>query len=81
MGVKIKEIPKGSDKFWLVIHHKGRRKKKYCGIGKEGKKIAKEASQRISTLLKLPDANLKKLFEDKEKIITFQNMYKNCFLL
>jgi integrase len=81
MGVKVREIPKGSDKFWVIIHHQGRRKKKYCGTGKQGKKVAQQAAEKISALLKLPDADLKKLYHDKERIITLSDYAKKLLVI
>ena len=81
MGVKVKELPKGSDRFWLIIHHNGRRKKKYCGTGKQGRKVAEQAASQISTLLKLPDADLKKLYQDKEKVITLLEYVKKQLVI
>src|SRR3990170_5263875 len=81
MGVKVKELPKGSDRFWIIIHHNGRRKKKYCGTGKQGRKVAEQAAQQISTLLKLPDTDLKKLYQDKEKVITLSEYAKKLLVI
>jgi hypothetical protein len=81
MAVKIREHPKGSDKYWLFIHHKGRRKKKYCGIGKQGKKTAQEAEKKLSVLLKLPDADLNKLYYNEEKIITLSEYVKELLVV
>ena len=81
MGVKVREYPKGSDKHWLFIHHKGKRKKKYCGPGKPGKKVAQEAAKQIDVLLKLPDADLKKLYKEEEKVITLLGYAKKLLIV
>ncbi len=81
MGVKIHEYPKSSSKYWLYIHHKGKRKKKYCGLGKQGKKTAQEAAKQISVLLKLPDADLSKLYKQEEKAMTLKEYAEKLLIV
>ena len=55
MGVKVREKVKGSGIWWLFIDHKGRRKAKRVGVGKEGQRAAKAAAERIQVRLALGD--------------------------
>ncbi len=52
MAVKIRER---EGAWWLVIDWKGRRKSKRVGVGKEGKKAAQAAAERIQAKLALGD--------------------------
>src|SRR5215472_16970333 len=55
MAVKVREW-KGA--WWVFIDHGGRRKAKRVGIGKEGKRAAKTAAEKIQAALTLGDASI-----------------------
>jgi len=55
MAVKVRER-KGA--WWVVIDHKGRRKSKRVGVGKEGKRAAHTAAEKIQAKLALGDTDL-----------------------
>src|SRR5262245_2403962 len=67
MGVKVRERNGAS---WLFINHRGRRKAKRVGIGKEGKRAAQAAAVQIAAKLASGDSAI---FEDTStKAPTFQ---------
>ena len=66
MAVKVKER-KGA--WWIVIRHQGRCKWKRVGVGKEGKRAAHTASEKIAAKLALGDTI--PLHETREKPLTF----------
>jgi len=55
MGVKVRERPKGSGIWWILIDHHGKRKAKK--IGKD-KRLAQEAAKKIGAKLTLGEINL-----------------------
>lgn len=66
MAVKVRERPKGSGIFWIIIDHKGTRKAKKVG---KNKKHAQEAAEIIEAKLVLKDFGL--LDENETKTPTF----------
>jgi hypothetical protein len=44
MGVKVREW---KEAWWLFIDHKGKRKARRVGVGKEGQRAAKTAAEKI----------------------------------
>ncbi len=54
MAVKVRKR-KGA--WWLVIDHKGRRRSKRVGVGKEGKRAAQAAAEKIQARLALGDSS------------------------
>jgi len=67
MGVKVKAW-KGA--WWLKINHKGRRKSKRVGVGKEGKKAAELAAVQIQARLVSGDESV--LQDTRGRGLTFQ---------
>jgi len=67
MGVKVRERPKGSGVWWVVIDHQGKRKSKKIG---NDKRLANEIAKKIEAKLTLGDLDLE---ADKEKIISFED--------
>ena len=65
MGVKVRERPKGSGIYWILIDHQNKRKSKKIG---KNKKLAKKVAKKIEAKLVLGDLDLLK---DSEKQITF----------
>jgi integrase len=55
MAVKVRER-KGA--WWVVIDHRGRRKSKRVGVGKEGKRAALAAAEKVQARLALGDTGL-----------------------
>jgi len=55
MGVKVREW-KGA--WWLFVDHKGKRKAKRIGVGKDAKKDAKESAKTIEARLTLGDLGI-----------------------
>jgi integrase len=74
MGVKVREKPKGSGIYWIVIDHQNKRKSKK--IGKD-KKLAHEVAKKIEAKLILGDLDLNT--NDKLNIPTFKE-YSHIFL-
>jgi integrase len=50
MGVKVRER---NGAWWLFIDHKGKRKAKRVGVGREGARAAKAAAEKIQARLAL----------------------------
>jgi hypothetical protein len=67
MGVKVKAW-KGA--WWLQINHKGQRKSKRVGVGKEGKRAAELAAVQIQARLAAGDDSI--LQETRARALTFQ---------
>ena len=67
MGVKVRERPKGSGVWWVVIDHQGKRKSKKIG---NDKRLANEIAKKIEAKLTLGDLDLE---ANKEKIISFED--------
>src|SRR3989442_1202408 len=67
MGVKVRER---DGAWWLFIDHKGQRKAKRVGVGKEGHRAAKTAEEKIQARLALGGAA--SYFEEERKVPTFQ---------
>ena len=55
MGVKVRERPKGSGVWWILIDHHSKRKSKKIG---KNKKLAQEAAKKIEAKLTLGDFKL-----------------------
>ena len=71
MGVKVREKVKAPGQWWLFIDHKGRRKAKYVGKGKAGKKAAQLAAVQIAAKLASGDTTV---FEDtRATALTFRS--------
>jgi integrase len=58
MGVKVREKPAGSDTWWVMIDHDGRRKAKKVGTGKKGRELAEEVARKIGAKLILKEFDL-----------------------
>jgi integrase len=66
MGVKVKEW-KGA--WWVFINHRGRRKARRVGAGKEGRRAALTAAEKIQAKLALGETGL--LDETRGTVLTF----------
>jgi hypothetical protein len=71
MGVKIRKL---RGKYYLVIDHRGKRKKKAIGTDRNG---AKEAKERLEAKLRLGDTGM--LGFNKEPVLTF-NAYADKWM-
>ncbi len=65
MGVKVRERPKGSGIYWILIDHQGKRKAKKIG---KNKRLAEEAAKKIEAQLTLGDIGF---IEEEQRIPTF----------
>ena len=65
MGVKVRER---NGAWWVFVDHKGRRKAKRVGSGKEGHKAARSAAEKIQAKLALGDTTV--LDERRERALT-----------
>lgn len=66
MGVRVKEW-KGA--WWVFVNHKGRRKARRVGAGKEGRRAALTAAEKIQAKLALGETGL--LDETRGTVLTF----------
>ncbi len=72
MGVKVKEW-KGA--WWFFVNHKGRRKAKRVGVGKEGQRAAKAAAEKIQAKLALGEGS----FLDDTPVPMFEEAARRWF--
>jgi integrase len=72
MGVKVRQR---DGAWWLYIDHKGKRKAKRVGTGREGERAARAAAEKIQARLVLGDA----LIFDDAPVLTFEDAARRWF--